>query len=78
MELFLNHPLLEAIEDPITMQNVQQHQFVDLELNKIRRLKPELYPVKHIEGHPLICIRHHTNESEGLWKIVLPAALLPQ
>eukprot|EP00957_Ditylum_brightwellii_P075510 5739307-Ditylum_brightwellii.AAC.1 len=53
------------MENPITVQNVQQLQFVDLELNEIRRLKPELYLVKHIEGRPLICIRNHPNESEG-------------
>eukprot|EP00957_Ditylum_brightwellii_P156697 11926870-Ditylum_brightwellii.AAC.1 len=38
MELFLNHPPLEATGNPITMQNVQQHQFNDLELNEMRQL----------------------------------------
>eukprot|EP00957_Ditylum_brightwellii_P120082 9163373-Ditylum_brightwellii.AAC.1 len=58
------------------MQNVQQHHFADLELNKIRQLKPELYLVKYIEGYPLICTKNHPNEPEGLWKIALLAALL--
>eukprot|EP00957_Ditylum_brightwellii_P132305 10088136-Ditylum_brightwellii.AAC.1 len=66
------------MENPIIMQNVQQHQFIDLELNKIRWLKLELYPVKYIEGCPLICTKNHPNELEGLWKIALPAALLPK
>eukprot|EP00957_Ditylum_brightwellii_P186401 14192395-Ditylum_brightwellii.AAC.1 len=64
MESFLNHPPLEAMENPITMKNVQQHQFIDLELSEIRRLRLELYPVKYIEGRPPHMHKNHRNEPE--------------
>ena len=33
--MFLNHPALEIMANPITIQNIQQHQFTDDELNRL-------------------------------------------
>eukprot|EP00957_Ditylum_brightwellii_P073065 5552563-Ditylum_brightwellii.AAC.1 len=35
LEPFLNHPLLEEMRNPITILNIQQHQFQDTPLNQL-------------------------------------------
>eukprot|EP00957_Ditylum_brightwellii_P010772 816324-Ditylum_brightwellii.AAC.2 len=72
IESFLNHPPLRAMENPITLQNVQRHQFMDLELNEIRRARPDMYPVKNIEGRPLICVKDRANDPQGLDRFRVP------
>eukprot|EP00957_Ditylum_brightwellii_P058432 4431048-Ditylum_brightwellii.AAC.1 len=62
--------------NPITMQNIQQHQFQDLPLNNLRRQNPQQFPIKMIKNRPLICWRNNMNDPEGLWKIALPSALV--
>eukprot|EP00957_Ditylum_brightwellii_P124463 9485264-Ditylum_brightwellii.AAC.1 len=64
--------------NPITVLNIQQHQFQDLPLNQLRQTQPAKYPVKMIKNCPLICYREQMNDPEGLWKIVLPTAVVPQ
>ena len=56
-ECFLNHPPLETMQNPITIQNIQVHQFEDLQLNRQRQTKPLKYPIKVIKNRPLICYR---------------------
>ena len=75
-ETFLNHPPLEVMPNLITMLNIQQHQFEDLELQQARERFPYRYPIKYIQNHPLICFRTNDNDPEGLWKIALPASLV--
>ena len=51
LDCFLNHPPLAAMQNPTTMQNMQQHQFEDLNLNQRRQLcGPLKHPVKNAEG----------------------------
>eukprot|EP00957_Ditylum_brightwellii_P202698 15331386-Ditylum_brightwellii.AAC.1 len=62
--------------NPITMQNIQMHQFQDVPLNHLRQSQPAKFPVKIIENRPLICYREHINDPVGLWNIALPTALV--
>eukprot|EP00957_Ditylum_brightwellii_P108614 8284193-Ditylum_brightwellii.AAC.1 len=64
------------MENPVTMPNIQQHQFHPLLLNEMRRQKSNQFPVKIINNRPLICYRENINNPEGLWKTVLPTALV--
>ena len=76
VERFLNHPPLEAMQNPITILNIWQHQFEDVPLNQRIQQFPYLFPVKHIEGRPLIFYRPYENTPEGDWKIALPTSLI--
>lgn len=78
LESYLNHPALEAMPNPITILNIQQHQFEDQRLDALAR-DPVLglkFPIKEIQGRPLICYRTNQNDPEGLWRIALPVTLL--
>jgi hypothetical protein len=55
LECFLNHPALPAMVNPITMQNIQQHQFQDLLLNQQRAALPWKFPAKQIQNRSVIC-----------------------
>eukprot|EP00957_Ditylum_brightwellii_P164371 12513537-Ditylum_brightwellii.AAC.1 len=64
------------MQNPITMLNIQQHQFQDLLLNQLQRQQPKLFPIKFINSRPVICSCNHANDLEGLWRITLPTALV--
>lgn len=75
MEVFLNHPPLTEMRNPITMLNIQQRQFEDAELNEMRNQFPYRFPIKVIQGRPVICYRAQENDDEKYWKIALPSSL---
>eukprot|EP00957_Ditylum_brightwellii_P049897 3782540-Ditylum_brightwellii.AAC.1 len=62
IESFLNHSPLQAMSNPITMLNIQQHQFKDLPLINMRRQNPHRFPVKEIERRSLTCYRDEIND----------------
>eukprot|EP00957_Ditylum_brightwellii_P180833 13776688-Ditylum_brightwellii.AAC.1 len=47
------------------MLNIQQHQFQDLPLNAMQHQYPQQYPVKTIEGRPLICYKERPHDPAG-------------
>ena len=55
MELFLNYPELQQMQCPINMLRIQQHQFEDDALNQRRQMLPQHFPVKEVQGRPVIC-----------------------
>ena len=75
-ESFLNYPPLQQMQCPVTIQNIQQHQFEDEELNNRRRENPMRFPVREIEGRQVICYRANLDGEPGEWKIALPTAIL--
>ena len=77
-ESFLNHPPLNVMQNPITMLNIQQHQFEDVALNDRRNLEPHRFPIKYIQGRPLICYRLVPHAPESDWKIALPTSLIDE
>jgi hypothetical protein len=50
------------MQNPITMQNIQQHQFQDLLLNQQRAALPWKFPVKEIQNRPVIFYRMSEND----------------
>jgi hypothetical protein len=78
-ESFLNHPPLTTMDNPITVLNIQQHQFDDDALNARRNL-PGLqwwrFPIHNIQERPIICYRTNEDDPEGSWKIALPSSLI--
>ena len=77
-ESFLNYPPLQQMACPITMQNIQIHQFEDEGLNWRRQNDPFHFPVKEIDERQIICFRSDPNAEPGDWKIALPPAILNQ
>ena len=75
-ESFLNHPPLQIMPNPITVLNIQQHQFEDQELNQRRQMLPMLYPVHYVQNRPIICHRQYENAAPGDWRIALPNNLM--
>ena len=53
-EIFLNHPALEVMANPITIRNIQQHQFTDDELNRLQQQQPNRFPVRFVQDRPII------------------------
>ena len=76
LECFLNHPPLQVLPNPITMLNIQQHQFEDRELNLLREKLPWKYPVKYIQDRPVICYRTNDDDPPELFKVALPESLV--
>ena len=77
-ESFLNHPQLEAMQNPVTMLNIQQHQEQDVELNAraVNPMTRGMFPRKKIQNREIICYRAHRNATPGEWKIAMPKTLL--
>lgn len=76
MEFFLNYPTIEQMQCPIEMLRIQQHQFEDEELNQRRQQQMQNFPVKEVQGRPVICYRQNTNALPGEWKIAIPTSLI--
>ena len=64
IESFLNMPPLQEMQNPISITNIQQHQFVDLPLNQIRHQQPLKYLIKIIQDRPLICYQKYIDYNE--------------
>ena len=75
LDMFVNHPALDVMQNPITIRNVQQNQFVDEELNRRHQQEPQRFPTRFVQGRPVICyIPDMTNLQN--WKIALPSRLI--
>jgi hypothetical protein len=75
-ESFLNHPPSNQMQNPLEAQRIQHHQIGDQELENQRQQMPQRFPIKVVQGRPLICYRAHPNDPVGAWKIVLPTGLI--
>ena len=53
-DVFLNHPALEVMANPITIPNIQQHQFTDDELNRLQQQQPNRFPICFLQERPII------------------------
>ena len=63
------------MENPLEMNNIEQHQSQCQELHKQRRLNPLQYPTKLINGHYLIVYQERNQER---WRTCLPTSLVHQ
>ena len=75
MEMLVNHPALEVMQNPITIRNIQQNQFVDQELNRLHQQDPHRFPTKFVQGRPVICHIPDLTQPQQ-WKIALPSRLI--
>ena len=75
MDMIVNHPALEVMPNPITIRNIQQHQFVDLELNRLNQQEPNRFPTKFVQDCPVICFLPDINNVNA-WKIALSSSLM--
>jgi hypothetical protein len=75
-ELFLNHPPLTQMQNPLEAEKIQQFQFADMELENHRQQQPHRFPIKMIQGRPLVCYCTHPTDLVGDWKIALPKGLI--
>ena len=64
------------MQNPLDSERIQQFQFTDVELETQRQQQPHRFPIKIIQGRPLVCYRTHPNDLEGDWKIALPTSLM--
>ena len=76
VKCFLNHPPLQELPNPITILNIQNHQFEDDKLNQLQRHFPHWYPVRNIQNRPLVCYCVNEEDPEERWKIALPRRLV--
>ena len=75
-ECLLNLPPLEVMENPITINNIVNHQATDLPLQSKILSDPFNFRHEEIQGYKVI---HHKSANElEPWKIVIPRTLLPQ
>ena len=71
----LNLPPLEAMDNPITISNIVNHQSTDLPLQRKIISDPHFFCHKEIEGYEVI---HTRPREDDIWKIAIPNMLLPQ
>ena len=74
-ESFLNLPHRSLMENPLEMNNIEQHQIHCQELQRLRTVNPTMYPTKLINGRQLIV---HQERNQERWRICLPTSLVHQ
>ena len=76
-ECLLNLPPLDVMDNPITINNIVNHQSSDLSL--LNKVITDSHDFRHeeIEGYEVVHFRTFDEGSE-IWKIVIPPTLLPQ
>ena len=72
-ECLMNLPPLEEMDNPITINNIVNHQSTDLPLQRKILSDPHHYQHIEIEGYEVI---HSGSDTE--WKVCIPSTLLPQ
>jgi len=75
MECLLNLPPLQEMQNPISMQNIRNHQLQDIQLIQQHNGNPILYPMQTMNGINVITMRSDPQQPT-LWKIYLPSTLI--
>ena len=73
-ECLLNLPPLETMENPITINNIVNHQATDLPLQRKIITDPDLFQHEELEGYEVI---HTRTSPDQNWRIAVPRTLLP-
>ena len=66
------------MDNPITINNIVNHQATDLPLQNKIMTDPEHYQHLEIEQYEVIHICSTNMNGQQVWKIVIPNTLLPQ
>ena len=76
MEYMLNLITINFDSNPLSMQNISNHQLACQHLMELARNHPVKFPIKEINGVPIVTIRG-TNPAEPIqWKIYIPETLI--
>ena len=73
IECFLNLPTMEELPNPISLQNILNHQQQDPDLMELARHAPTKFPVRIVSNVPLIT---HVGKHPDNWKIFIPNSLI--
>ena len=76
-ECLLKLPPLEAMDNPITVNNIVNHQSTDLPLLNQIITEPHDYRHEEMEGYEVVHARSFEDGME-VWKITIPETLLTQ
>ena len=74
-ESYLNLPHKSMMENPLEMNNIEQHQIHCQELQRLRTVDSTMYPTELINGRQLIV---HQEQNQERWRICLPTSLVHQ
>ena len=77
-ECLLNLPPLETMDNPITINNIVNHQATDLPLQNKIMTDPEHYQHFELERYEVIHVQSTDMNGQQIWKIAIPNTLLPQ
>ena len=76
LDCFVNLPAATTCHNPHDMRLLQQRQFEDLQLMDKRQQQPNEFPIKFVQGIPVVCWKNGPNDPEHEWKICLPTSML--
>ena len=76
-ECLLNLPSLDVMDNPITINQIINHQARDIPLQQAIMRDPDNYQHQGMQGYEVICKVEPALESDQLiWKIVVPERLV--
>ena len=76
LDCFINLPEDPTLRNPIDLEWIQTHQANDPNLIACSLQKPQEFPIKDINGRPMICRKLYVNDQPQDWKICIPNSLL--
>jgi hypothetical protein len=69
LECFLHHPDPNEIPFPLNYTLLRQQQFEDYELQNMRNMQPDKFPIHELGDVQLVCYVPNPGDT---WKIVIP------
>ena len=76
LDCFVNLPAPTTCRNPHDMRYLQQQQFMDPPLMQRRQERPEEYPVKYVQGVPVVCRKFGPVDPPSEWRVCLPTTML--
>ena len=74
-DMFVHHPALEVMQNPIIIRNIQQNQFADEKLNRRHQQEPQRFPTRFVQDRPIICYIPALTNLQN-WRKALPSRLI--
>ena len=78
LDCFVNMPAPAACRNPHDMRYLQQQQFMDPPLMQKRQERPDEYPIKYVQGIPVVCRKFGPADPSNEWRVCLPTAMLQE
>ena len=75
MECYFTLPPTKELQNPLSYNWIQKHQFEDLELNRLNRSSPKYFPINFFgKNISLICYLIYPHNPDDKWKKALSLA----